>query len=172
MEFRPLPLIITDHKIFNISNTSPTLTEMHGPFATDQPYNLIMLARMLAKVAHSFAVAEIGEENFLPYLKPIILGSDLSYVGSVIGQTKAFPENTPLEAHHIALRCLPGISGSPVDGEWVTVGIKMFSGHSEVTYSVVAGKLTPTPTYLKWKGVSKLPPDQLAALRRHYGILP
>ena len=125
---------------------------MHGPFAIDHPYNLIMFARMLAKIAHSFAVAEVGEENFLSYLKPIILGSDLSYIGSVIGQTRTFPENTSLdEAHHIALRCLPSVTGNPVDGEWVTVGIKLFSGHSNVTYSVVAGKLTPTQTYLKWK---------------------
>jgi hypothetical protein len=135
MDLRPLPLVITGHRVFNLSEPSPKLVQMHGPFAIDHPYNLIMFARMLSKIAHSFAVAEIGEENFLPYLKPVILGSDLSYIDSVVGQTKIFAESTSLdEAHHIALRCLPSVTGTPIDGEWVTVGIKLFSGHSNVTY--------------------------------------
>jgi hypothetical protein len=41
---------------------------------------------MLAKIAHSFAVAELGYERFTSYLPPLILGSDINlphYVGGL-----------------------------------------------------------------------------------------
>jgi hypothetical protein len=128
-----------------------------------------MFARMLANIAHSFAIAEIGA--FIPYLSPVILGTELSYIGFVIGQTEMFPERGAGELHHIGLKCLPGVTGDPLNGEWVTVGITLFSYFSNITYSVVVGRLSPTPTYLKWKGLSRLTPLQVENLRRHYGIL-
>jgi hypothetical protein len=43
--------------------------------------------KLLAKIAHSFAVAEIGLSGFKPFLKPLIISEQLShcmhYIGSI-----------------------------------------------------------------------------------------
>ena len=62
-----------------------------------------MFARMLAKIAHSFAVAEAGQENFEPLLPKIILGTDVSYTGCVIGQSAFFP-NVSTRSFHSAMK--------------------------------------------------------------------
>ena len=167
-----LPLVIIDHKTFLFSQGRPTLINLHGPYSIDQPYNLMLFARMLAKIAHSYAVADLGAENFTPYLLPVILGTDISYVGSVVGQTTGAEPAPSGGGSHFLNISTATTPGSVFGGEWIVVRIGLFEQWLNVTYSIVVGKLTPTPTYLKWKGLQKLPFGQLAALRRHYGILP
>jgi hypothetical protein len=168
-----IPLVIKDHRSFIFSKGSSSLINLYGPFAVDQPYDLILLARMLSKIAHSLAIADLGAENFIPYLPPIILGDDLSYIGSVVGQmTESSALIKAKGLHSINISCHTGPTANPLWGEWVIVHIKLFQQFVDVIYSVVVGKLKPTPTYLKWKGLLGFPPDQLGALRRHYDILP
>jgi hypothetical protein len=168
----PLPLVIQGHKTFFISDGTPRLIELHGPYSIDQPYDLILFARMLAKIAHSYAVADMGAENFLPYLPPIILGHDISYLGSVVGQTiKSEPPPEGGGSHFLNMSTV-ATPGSDFGDEWIVVRIGLFEQWLDINYSVVVGKVTPTPTYLKWKGLRKLPSDRLASLRRRYNILP
>jgi HNH endonuclease len=49
------------------------------------------LGRMLAKIGHSFAVAELGLDAFKPFLPSVILGTDLRYVAHYVGGTKIIP---------------------------------------------------------------------------------
>jgi hypothetical protein len=49
------------------------------------------LGRMLAKIAHSYAVAELGIEGFTPFLTNIILGVETRYLSHFIGGTREIP---------------------------------------------------------------------------------
>jgi hypothetical protein len=49
------------------------------------------LGRMLAKIAHSYTVAELGLNGFKPFLQKIILGSDIRHLGHYIGGTREIP---------------------------------------------------------------------------------
>ena len=49
------------------------------------------LGRMLAKIAHSYAVAELGLEGFKPCLQKIILGTDIRQLAHYVGGTREIP---------------------------------------------------------------------------------
>jgi hypothetical protein len=46
---------------------------------------------MLAKIAHSFAIAELGLDGFKPFLQQVILGTDIGHLGHYVGGTKEVP---------------------------------------------------------------------------------
>ena len=50
-----------------------------------------ILGRMLAKIAHSYAAAELGINKFSPFLKGIILGTDICHIPYFVGGTKDAP---------------------------------------------------------------------------------
>ncbi|MBU2828948.1 HNH endonuclease [Acidithiobacillus ferriphilus] len=50
------------------------------------------LGRILAKIAHSYAVAKLGVGGFTPFLQPIIMGNDTQNAGHYIGGTREIPE--------------------------------------------------------------------------------
>jgi hypothetical protein len=60
------------------------------------------LGRLLAKIGHSFAVAELGLGAFKPFLPPIILGTDVRHVGHYVGGTKVIP-TASMNAYEIKL---------------------------------------------------------------------
>lgn len=45
------------------------------------------LARFVAKIAHAYAVAELGADTFQPYLQPLILGQAQDFLSHYIGGT-------------------------------------------------------------------------------------
>jgi HNH endonuclease len=102
----------------------------HRKTATSQ-----FLGRMLAKIAHSFAVAELGLQKFNPFLRPIILGDDLSHLAHYVGGTRKIPpaiadiyEIRLLNARSmddrlylkVVIRLLADLQGMPE--YWVVVG--------------------------------------------------
>jgi hypothetical protein len=168
-----VPQVMGGHAVYNITSNMPQLLEMHGPFSIDLPYNLESFSRMLAKIAHSFAVAELGEENFEPALLRIIDGTNMSNVGALIGQHETLPNNWDYRryTHHISLRIVSTPHGDYA-GQWVCVGVHLFCRYTPMRYTIVAGRLTPTATLLKWEGMGRLAPSQLEDFRRHYRLLP
>lgn len=89
------------------------------------------LGRMLAKIAHSYAVAELGIDGFTPFLTNIILGADTGHLSHYVGGTREIPlasnnvyeiELTTVEsaAPHsyliVTIRLLSDVQGMPVIG--------------------------------------------------------
>jgi hypothetical protein len=46
---------------------------------------------MLAKIAHSYAVAELGIDGFKPFLNKIILGANIHHLSHYVGGTRVIP---------------------------------------------------------------------------------
>jgi hypothetical protein len=164
-----LPLIITGHKRIDIANGKLLYS---GQLIIKYHYDLIMFARMLAKISHSFAAAELGLENFNPLLLDIILNKDCSNIGSLIGQPRHQKQKS-FEAtllHHIWLeitddRC------DPMTWKWVVAYIQLFTPWRDVTYTIVVGRIRPSPSILNWKGLTRLTTTELEAFRRQYSLV-
>jgi hypothetical protein len=112
-----LPLIVKGHKRIDIAKGRLVHS---GSLILNYHYDLIMFARMLAKIAHSFAVAELGEENLSPLLLDIILDRGCSLIGSLIGQSEnsGFRNFGLPSLHHIGLQFSDDKS-APMTQKWV-----------------------------------------------------
>lgn len=90
--------------------------------------------RMLAKLAHGFAVAELGTDAFEPFLLPIIRDNDTSdaieYVGGV----------TRTEPPAAELHGLSFITHPSMPRDLVVVRIRLFACLGTPTYAVAAGR--------------------------------
>jgi len=98
-------------------------------------HDYINFSRVLAKIAHSFAVAEYGMEYFKPMLNGIILGRKLNapyLVGCVQGNPVIIKEKLHiLELHERRVG----------RGLYLVCWIRMFGPISFPTYEVVVGKV-------------------------------
>jgi hypothetical protein len=90
--------------------------------------------RMLAKVAHSYAVAELGLGNFEPFLVPIIRGVKPYYlpyyIGSAIGKEPPFTDLHRIEIDESGL----GI------GKFIVVKLRLFADRDTPTHYIIVGK--------------------------------
>jgi hypothetical protein len=94
------------------------------------------LGRMLAKIAHSYAVAELGLPSFTPLLNDFILGQkefDGNYL--VGGILQDLPPSDPTILHELKWRWEDTASG-----RFLLVGVRLFSCLGGPQYLVVAGK--------------------------------
>jgi hypothetical protein len=89
---------------------------------------------MLAKIAHSFAVAEVGSGQFEPLLLPLLLKRDLSNRADLIGGLR-YDEPSSQELHEISLD--DHTCNRP---DLVAVRIRLLSKLGTPTYYVVAGR--------------------------------
>jgi hypothetical protein len=99
--------------------------------------------RMLAKIAHALAVAELGLDGFEHKLPALILGDDLSLAAYLVGDYAApFPMPKRPPNHQVAW----GIT--PYGADWnIFVRIRLFSVHPGVpAYSVIVGRLKGSTT--------------------------
>ncbi len=87
------------------------------------------LGRMLAKIGHSFAIAELGIDGFRPFLQPIILGEDVELLSYYVGGSRAIPKSSTnvyeinlvdvtsrllLRPYHmVSIRLLADVQGMP-----------------------------------------------------------
>lgn len=102
-------------------------------FATSS-LDTFALCRTLAKIAHSYVVAEIGMDSFVPTLPHFILGNydslRLHYVGGIVREHA--PSN---ELHEIEIE-------KPNDEQWqyIVVRIRLFAKFGAPIYRIVAGR--------------------------------
>lgn len=93
------------------------------------------LGRMLAKIAHSYAVAEVGVDGFKPFLKDIVLGTDTRCLGHYVGGVRDIPQaiddvydlrlatvksTANREYLMVTIRLLSDVQGMPE--YWIVVG--------------------------------------------------
>lgn len=94
------------------------------------------LGRMLAKIAHSYAVAELGLGGFQPFLQPIILGTDTRYLAYYVGGSREIPVATP-ELYKVQLARVQ----SPKGRQYLRTDIRLLSSMQGMPqYQVVVGQ--------------------------------
>jgi hypothetical protein len=107
---------------------------------------------MLAKIAHCYAVAELGLDALTAPLPSLILGHDLTLSQYLVGGTHLqipAPQFGPKERTaglytlhqlHLGIRPL-FLDGQPVGRGLVTATIRLFAIHNTPLYEVVVGEL-------------------------------
>jgi hypothetical protein len=101
------------------------------------------MQRMLAKMAHSYAIAELGSDVFRPFLPDLILNKRPSrnwLVGSKPGENRPPPNSTwqfPTVVHSIELRRERGPNMT-----FLTCDITLFAEHGMPVYEVIVGPIT------------------------------
>lgn len=96
--------------------------------------------RMLAKIAHGVAVAELGAASFTPLLNDIILGRS-NFLGHYVGSPwfgKVRRNSNTL--HRIYLEVRNG---------WLVAFVQLFAKYHAPCYCVVVGK--PSASLLRWR---------------------
>lgn len=119
----------------------------HGEGVGINPIDIFIFLRFLAKIAHSFAIAQRGVDGFQPFLPDIILGKPevlCSELYQLIGggmnlpnRLLCDPESLPfhhLELHHVKAS----------ENTFVVVSIQLFCFLNMPTYSMVVGIDKPT----------------------------
>jgi hypothetical protein len=96
-----------------------------------RPYEF---ARMLAKIAHAYAVAEFGLGSFTPYAIDLILGNDQNFSYCVGGDWEV-PPGQPDGGHLLHF----GFDFK-ADGVLITSYIRLFASCGTPQYEVVVGK--------------------------------
>lgn len=114
-----------------------TLYEKYGVETfSAPPINASAFGRVLAKIAYSFAVAEIGLENFVSPLVNYILhdkGNELTFYLGTMSQIQS--PTAPSEIHQIQL------VSEEVDGcRFICCHIRLFASFGSPTYRVVVGQ--------------------------------
>jgi hypothetical protein len=100
------------------------------------PMDLDSYCRMLCKIAHSYATAELGHGSFRPVLRRFIRGRILKQAWHWIGSDTAIPAAA---AHlHDIQWSVPTISGAT----YVMVSLRLFSFMGSPRYHIIVGELT------------------------------
>jgi hypothetical protein len=89
------------------------------------------LARMLAKIAHAYSVAELGLSSFKPFLTNIILNRPPMYVGHYVGGLRHDEKGKDL--HHIEISTF-------WPDQYIVVEIRLFADRTLPLYVVVVGE--------------------------------
>jgi hypothetical protein len=93
------------------------------------------LGRLLAKIAHAYAVAELGLDGFSPVLLPIILGSDVKYLAHYVGGSREIPQRLPVH-YSLNLSSVRSLGGTT----FLLVSVRIFSDIQGIPmYKVVVG---------------------------------
>lgn len=98
--------------------------------------DVVALSQLLCKIAHSFAVAELGFNTFKHFLPSMILETGPAHFPHYVGAAmRPLPKQGDLELHQLQIRRVE------VDGTFlVTVVIRLFSFLDIPEYEVVVGE--------------------------------
>ena len=99
-------------------------------------FSIDHLGKMLAKIAHAFATAELGYGNFRPHLLDIILNRPPLYISQYVGGIRDVEPPLGNDLHEIEID-KTGLG----KGHYVVVRIQLFADRKLPTYYVVAGEL-------------------------------
>jgi hypothetical protein len=95
-------------------------------------------ARLLAKIAYSYVVAEYGLDGFTPFVIDLILGKSDEYF-LYVGGSLDIPQPVPNGGHHFSISIL----GCPKKRGWLIVEVRLFSGSTGLPkYHVVVGEIS------------------------------
>jgi hypothetical protein len=102
--------------------------------------NILAFTRMLAKIAHSYAVAELGLGSFRPLLPDLILGKS-SNAPSLVGGDPTTPSTAPEpDLHNVHLRdCIAG------NVRYTLAAIRLFAFAGMPRYHIVVGERSGAP---------------------------
>lgn len=118
-------------------------------------FHVVDFIRMLAKIAHCYAIAELGVDAVHSMLPPLILGQDTTIAQCLVGGTDVaipIPPYGPKEKaaglwtlHQMRLVVRPLLEKATGARRWlVTVAVRLFALHSAPTYEIIVGELRPT----------------------------
>jgi len=93
----------------------------------------VLFCRLLAKIAHCYAVAELGVDGFKPYLLDIIRDPDARFIGEYVGDAMAV-DNRGEDLHEVYQEDFYRKS------KHVVVCVRLFGNYGLPTYWVVAGE--------------------------------
>ena len=123
--------------------TFPSTEELynfHKPYGgkgfTGSPFNFAAMARLVAKIAHSYVVAEVGYDNLEPMLRPIILGESDNYFWLVGGEFDPPPMVDELHTVNWETCRIE-------DTSYIFCRVRLFSCLGSPVYYAVVGKLRP-----------------------------
>lgn len=114
-----------------IKKYSPDPSDGHylGPFDTGA------FTRMLAKIAHSYATAELGDGNFMPYLRKFIRGKTRTPTYSVGGE-RAVPPPEHGVLHSIKMERI-----ETRGKRFAAVRLRLFAFFGTPVYRIVVGEM-------------------------------
>jgi hypothetical protein len=125
------------------------------PEYVPKTFNLVEFLRLLAKIAHGYAIAELGVNNVDSWLADIILGrahqDKLQYlIGAAdpkINQMRPAPVGLDQESPpRYTLHQLSLLTNATQESIWaLSVGIRLFAIHKTPMYQVAVGTLNVTP---------------------------
>lgn len=115
-------------------NLLQKLTEELGVFSImpESKAHIEEFCQMLSKIAHSFAVAELGYNKFKPFLVPHIKDKELKNCSDYIGSLSK-DENPSDQLHELSIY-------SGANPNYVTVRIRLLARLGTPTYYVVVGE--------------------------------
>ena len=98
-------------------------------------FTIDWIARTVAKIAHSYSVAELGINGFQPLLTDIIIGQAFEY-GHYIGNGMLHQQNSATEELHTLSKYW--------DGELLVITVGLYTRfQGGVTYLAVSGRRKP-----------------------------
>ena len=100
---------------------------------TGSTVDTTQVGRLLAKIAHSYAMAELGVEAFNPLLLDIIKDKNATFIGQYVGDAMAF-NNPGTDLHEI------DIDPFFERHRYVVVRVRLFANYGLPTYWVVVGE--------------------------------
>jgi hypothetical protein len=98
--------------------------------------DVLAFTRMLAKIGHAYAVAELGLENFRPLVTEFIRGEAEDfwrYIGTDVVAPRRAPSSEPIDLRLGHRRT--------ASGTWLVAGIRIFADFGTPKYHVVVGEL-------------------------------
>lgn len=98
------------------------------------PGNWMQFCQMLAKIAHSYATAELGYKSFFPYLNSYIRGSAINVFDFVGSETTISPKSATLHEIRLSIE-------QRADVALVVVTLRLFAFLGTPTYEIVVGQL-------------------------------
>jgi hypothetical protein len=105
--------------------------------------------RMLAKIAHSFAVGEIGIENFDPELPDLILGRNPHLISYLIGGSTEPSPHISFQFRHEMQTSI----ATRGDVRFAVIQLRLFASSGAPEYNVVVGRITNWPAVQRRLGL-------------------